>query len=58
MIRYEANEEIQAAIEANVEYIKNEVLAEEIVMGGVENGLVLDEDGELMGMRVEVRVLA
>jgi isoleucyl-tRNA synthetase len=57
-IRYEANDEIQAAIEANVAYIKNEVLAEEILSGGVGNGIVLDEDGELMGMRVEVAVKA
>lgn len=56
VIRYEANEEIQAAIEANEGYIKNEVLAEEILSGGVGNGIVLDEEGDLMGMRVEVRV--
>jgi isoleucyl-tRNA synthetase len=56
VIHYEANAEIQAAIEANEGYIKNEVLAEEILAGGVGNGIVLDEEGELMGMRVEVRV--
>jgi isoleucyl-tRNA synthetase len=55
VIRYEANEEIQAAIEANVEYIKNEVLADEIVMGGVENGVTLEE-GDLEGVVVGVGV--
>lgn len=58
VIRYEANAEIQAAIEANVAYIKNEVLAEEILAGSVGNGVSLDEEGELKGMQVEVRVLA
>ena len=55
-IRYQANAEIQAAIEANLEYIKNEVLANEIVMGGVENGVLLEE-GDLEGVRVEVGVV-
>jgi isoleucyl-tRNA synthetase len=55
-IRYQANAEIQAAIEANLEYIKNEVLANEIVMGGVGNGVVLEE-GDLEGVSVEVRVV-
>jgi len=52
-IRYQANAEIQAAIEANLDYIKNEVLAKEIVMANVENGVVL-EDGDLEGVKVEV----
>jgi isoleucyl-tRNA synthetase len=52
-IRYQASAEIQAAIQANEEYIKNEVLAEEIVVGNVENGIVL-EDGDLDGFIVEV----
>jgi isoleucyl-tRNA synthetase len=56
VIRYQANEEIQAAIEANLEYIKNEVLANEILAGGVENGVVL-EDGDLEGVSVEVGVI-
>jgi isoleucyl-tRNA synthetase len=55
VIRYEANAEIQAAIEANVAYIKNEVLADEIVMGGVENGVTLEE-GDLEGVVVGVGV--
>jgi isoleucyl-tRNA synthetase len=55
-IRYQANDEIQAAIEANEEYIKNEVLANEIVMGDVENGVVLAE-GDLEGVVVEVGVV-
>jgi isoleucyl-tRNA synthetase len=55
-IRYQANAEIQAAIEANLEYIKNEVLANEIVAGGVENGVVLEE-GDLEGVVVEVGVV-
>ena len=46
VIRYEANEEIQAAIEANEAYIKNEVLAEEIAVGGVENGVSLEIENE------------
>ena len=50
------NSEIQAAIEANLEYIKNEVLANEIVMGGVENGVVLEE-GDLEGVSVDVGVV-
>ena len=54
--RYQANAEIQAAIEANLEYIKNEVLAEEILAGGVENGVVLEE-GDLEGVSVEVGVV-
>jgi len=45
-IRYQANAEIQAAIEANLEYIKNEVLANEIVMGSVENGVSLEIENE------------
>jgi len=53
VIRYEANAEIQAAIEANVANIKNEVLADEIVMGGVENGVTLEE-GDLEGVVVGV----
>ncbi len=56
VIRYEANAEIQAAIEANEGYIKNEVLAEEILAGGVGSGIVLDEEGDLMGMKVAVAV--
>jgi hypothetical protein len=36
-----------------VEYIKNEVLAEEILAGGVGNGLVLEE-GDLDGVIVKV----
>jgi isoleucyl-tRNA synthetase len=55
-IHYQANAEIQAAIEANEDYIKNEVLANEIVMGGVENGVVLEE-GDLEGVVVEVGVV-
>jgi isoleucyl-tRNA synthetase len=55
-IRYQANDEIHAAIEANLDYIKNEVLAQEIVMGGVENGVVLEE-GDLEGVIVEVGVV-
>jgi hypothetical protein len=50
------NSEIQAAIEANLEYIKNEVLANEILSGGVENGVLLEE-GDLEGVRVEVGVV-
>jgi isoleucyl-tRNA synthetase len=52
-IRYQASAEIQAAIQANEDYIKNEVLAEEIVVGNVENGIVL-EDGDLDRFIVEV----
>jgi isoleucyl-tRNA synthetase len=55
-IRYQANAEIQAAIEANLDYIKNEVLANEIVEGGVENGVVLEE-GDLEGVVVGVGVV-
>jgi hypothetical protein len=39
-----------------VEYIKNEVLANEIVEGGVEIGVVLEE-GDLEGVVVGVRVV-
>jgi isoleucyl-tRNA synthetase len=55
-IRYQANDEIHAAIEANLDYIKNEVLAQEIVMGVVEDGVVLEE-GDLEGVVVEVGVI-
>jgi len=51
-----ANAEIQAAIEANEDYIKNEVLANKIVVGGVEKGVVLEE-GDLEGVVVEVGVV-
>jgi hypothetical protein len=38
-----------------LDYIKNEVLANEIVEGGVENGVVLEE-GDLEGVVVGVGV--
>ncbi len=55
-IRYQANAEISAAIVANLDYIKNEVLANEIVEGGVENGVLLEE-GDLEWVVVGVGVV-
>jgi hypothetical protein len=49
-ICYLAKPEIQAAIEANLDYIKNEVLAQEIVAGVVEKGSLLEEGHSLFNL--------